>query len=234
MRGKAKHPPWGFEVSLHPIQTADICFLLPRSTIFFKVQILVGFFNVQNDHFSGGSICILNANCEVLISVPSLCTSKGSISSSIFPVMAEFSTSFSVRSHHPPSHLFPPPPSVYSALLCLSAALFSLSHPSLSFLPPLSRSYRCIALVDPAVCFGPRVDEEGALGCGVDLFPALILVGVAVGRLSGPARNDRIVSLLVNFPDLFLISWSTMWTTRDAENTTEKRLSTQHFVYCIH
>lgn len=126
---------------------------------------------------------------------------------SIFLVLAAFSTSSSASCLHPLPNLSPPS-SVYPAfsvsLHVFSIALFSFSHPALPFLPPLSRSYRRIALVDVVVCFRSRVDEEGVLGCGVDLFSALILIGAACSWLTGPAWRNQILSstftFLIPFP----------------------------------
>lgn len=116
---------------------------------------------------------------------------------SIFLVLAEFSTSSSARCLHPLPNLSPP--SVYPAfsvsLHVFSIALFSFSH----------SAYRRIALVDIAVCFRSRVDEEGALGCGVDLFSALILIGVACSWPTGPAWRNQILSSTFTF----LIHFST-------------------------
>lgn len=129
------------------------------------------------------SMCILNANCEVLIYVPSLTQPKVSlVYLSILLVMAEFPTSSSVRSLHSLSKLFSL--LIYLLnLLCVSA--YSLNCPFLFIPLHPSRSYRCIALVDIAACFRSRVDKEGALCSGVDLFSALILIGVDYSWLTG-------------------------------------------------
>lgn len=121
---------------------------------------------------------------------------------SISLVMAEFSTSSSARYHHPLPNLFPPLICLLSAYSLICPFLFLSSRSSLSP-SSLCRSHRCIALVDIAVCFRPRVDEEGALGCGVDLFSALILIGVAYSWLTGPAWRNQILSSTFTFLDSF-------------------------------
>lgn len=162
------------------LQHAAICFRLPRLTVFFKGSSLALIKYKMIIYLR--SICILNANCEVLIDVPSLCTAKDFISLSIFLAMDSLLNS-PLPLHHPLPNLFPPIICLLSLLSVLlrifSFALFTFSCPALPFLPSLLWSYRRITLIDIAVCFRSRVDEEGALCCCVDLFPALILIGVA-------------------------------------------------------
>lgn len=166
------------------------------------------------------SMCILNANCEVLIYVPSLCTAKGFISLSIhFPC---YGWILHFLSFTPCLTSFLPS-SIYSAfsvsLHIFPTAPFSLSRPTAPFIPSLSSSYRCIALIDMAVCFRSRVDEEGALGCRVDLFSALILIGVAYCWLTGPIWRNQILSstctFVIQFPIILYPKYALaeMWNT---------------------
>lgn len=142
------------------------------------------------------SMCILNANCEVSIYVPSLCTAKDFISLSIhFPCygwILHFLSFTPCLTSFVPSSVY----SAFSLCLCIFSQLpFSLfSHPALPFLPPLCWSYRRITLIDIAVCFRSRVDEEGALGRRVDLFSALVLVGGAYSWMTGPTQKNQILS----------------------------------------
>lgn len=144
------------------------------------------------------SICILNANWTLRYRSMFHLRAQQKVPLvylSIFLVMAEFSTSSSARSPHPRPNLFPRLICLFN-LLCVSAYFFSC--PFLFLLLPLSlrlpRSYRRIALVGIAVCFRPRVNEEGALGCGVDLFFALIAIGVSHSWLTWPAWRNQIMS----------------------------------------
>lgn len=98
------------------------------------------------------SMRILNANCEVLICVPSLCTAKGFISLSIhFPCYGWILHFLSFTTPSP--NLFPPPICSLSLLRpCISSQLplfLCLSHPALPFssssplLPPRSSRRHC-------------------------------------------------------------------------------------------
>lgn len=88
------------------------------------------------------SMRIFNANCEVLINVPSLCSPKGFISLSIhFPYYVRIPDFLFFQISSPSTNLFPPPSSVYSSFTVpafFPTALFV----SLSFLLPLHRSHR--------------------------------------------------------------------------------------------
>lgn len=134
------------------------------------------------------SMRIFNANCEVLINVPSLCSPKGFISLSIhFPYYVRIPDFLFCQISSPSTNLFPP------------HHLFTHPSPCLHFfqLPSLSPSrfcYRCTGLIDVALCFRSRVDEEGALSSGVDLFSALILIRISLTWLTWPARRNHSLS----------------------------------------
>lgn len=84
-------------------------------------------------------MCILNANCELLIHVPSLCTAKDFISLSIFLAMDSLLKSPPLL--HSLPNLFPPIICLLSLLPVLlhifSFAPFTFFHPALPFLPSL-------------------------------------------------------------------------------------------------
>lgn len=153
---------------------------------------------------SPGSMCILNANCEVSIRIPSPRMAKGVYSIILpFPSLClNLRLPFLTDPFTPPIHPALPlsSPLLFTYLIILLSLytfspLLSSLYPSSSSSPlyPSLRSHHCVALVDTAVWFRSRVDEEGALGCGVDLLSALIPVGAAPSRLTGPAWGGHIL-----------------------------------------
>lgn len=144
------------------------------------------------------SICILNANCDVSISVLSLRTAKGPISLYIcFPRygwILHFPSCQSSLTLCLTSFL---PSSVYSTIfvsLHIFQLPFSLSPPRSPPTHPLCRPHLCVALIDIAVCFRSRVNEECALGRGVDHLSAFILVEVSHSWLTWPAEWNHTLS----------------------------------------
>lgn len=107
-------------------------------------------------------------------------------------------------------HLFIQP---FLCLYIFSIALFSSLHPTLLF-PLFSHSYHSITLIDVAIRFRSRVDEEGAFGDGVDLLFALILIRVAYSWLTGPAlkmsSNVCFIHMLINLHQSFNLPYYIM------------------------
>lgn len=101
---------------------------------------------------------------------------------------------------NPPLPL-PDPPLPLICLLSLLHAPLHFSHFALftfffiprSLLPPLPRtpsfrwSHRCVSFID--VCLRSGVDEQGALGRGVNPLSALVLIGGAGSRVTEPTRE---------------------------------------------